>query len=70
MRSVAPHGKAASVDTADVARDMVTLRAKLRDYELQNIYNVYETGLFLDFFPDEHTYAHMKTRNRFVVSKE
>ena len=59
LRSVAFHSEAGSVGIAGVEADIAALRAKLRKYELQNIYNVDETGLFLNFFPGAHIYIHI-----------
>ena len=70
LQSVALHGEAGSVDIAGVAADIAELRAKVREYKLQNIYNMDETGLILNFFPGAHIYAHMKTRSLFVVPRE
>ena len=69
LRSVALHGEAGSVDVSGIAADIVALREKLRDYKPSNIYDVDETGLFLNLFLAEPIFVRMSIRSLYVVRK-
>lgn len=48
---VSLHGEDGFATVEEAAEEMAELRRCLRDYEVQNIYNVDETGLFLKLLP-------------------
>lgn len=51
LRSVGLHGEGGSASAAQVADKMSELKAKLRSYDVDCIYNVDETGLFYKLLP-------------------
>lgn len=51
LRSVSMHGEAASANAAKVAQNMVTLRQALKEFDLDCIFNMDETGLFYKLLP-------------------
>ena len=51
LRSIALHGAGGSVNASEVASAIANLRAQLREYDTDCIYNVDETGLFFKLLP-------------------
>lgn len=58
------HGQGASATVEEAAGDMEKLRNILREYEPECVYNVDETGLFLNSFPSGAMCYRRKTRKR------
>ena len=52
FKSVALHGEAADVDVEAIADEINQLRAKMRTYHPDNIYNMDETGLMYKCLPN------------------
>ncbi|CAG8474641.1 4926_t:CDS:2, partial [Cetraspora pellucida] len=52
LRKITKHGEAASVDDDVVAATIPKLRKTLKGYDLRDIYNMDETGLFYYLEPD------------------
>ncbi len=46
IKSIALHGQAASATVEEAADDMAKLRERLREFNVDCIYNVDETGLY------------------------
>ena len=46
MSSTVPHGEAGSVDVEYIAEGMEAIRLTCLDYDMGNIFNVDETGIF------------------------
>lgn len=55
MSSIVLHGEAGSVDDEAIADDMEAIRAACLNYEIDNIFNVDETGIFFRLLP-KNTY--------------
>ncbi len=55
MKSIALHGQGASATVASAAEDMAKLRDRLREFDVDCIYNVDETGLFYRFYRSGRT---------------
>ncbi len=51
MKSIALHGQGASATVESAAEDMAKLRDRLREFDVDCIYNVDETGLFYKLLP-------------------
>lgn len=51
LRSVALHGEAAGASAQDAVQGMKNMRSKLREYDLECLFNVDETGLFFNLLP-------------------
>ena len=51
LTSVSLAGQGGSAAVAEVATEMCELRQKLREFDLENVYNVDETGLFFKLLP-------------------
>ena len=51
MSSTVPHGEAGSVDVEYIAEGMEAIRLTCLDYDMENIFNVDETGIFFRLLP-------------------
>ncbi|CAN0298812.1 unnamed protein product, partial [Pylaiella littoralis] len=51
MKSVVLHGEAGSVDDGAIAEGLTEIRKACQEYELENIFNVDETGIFYKLLP-------------------
>lgn len=69
LRYIALHVQTGSVDVSVFAADIRALREKLSEYEPASIYNVDETGLFLNFFLAENIFLRMRIRSLYVAPK-
>lgn len=62
MKSVTRHGEGGSVNEQAAAEGMQKVRAACRDYELENIFNVDETGLQYKILPKRTYLASLENR--------
>ncbi|CAN0500057.1 unnamed protein product, partial [Ectocarpus sp. 12 AP-2014] len=62
MASTVLHGEAGSVDDAAIAEGVEKIREACKDYKLDNIFNVDETGIFFRLLPNRTYLANWENR--------